>query len=98
MKSKKSKLKTIELQPLTDDLKAELAEMYGDDMLLADGFEDAFVGVGFQAGAPLAIYSRPACIEILIREQKMKLDWAIEYFEANTACAWVGPCTPLFIE
>tara|TARA_R110000868_G_scaffold180367_1_gene420989 strand:- start:109 stop:405 length:297 start_codon:yes stop_codon:yes gene_type:complete len=98
MKLKKSKFKAIKLQPLNDDLKAELAEIYGGDMLLADGFEDAFIGVGLQAGIPLAIYSRKACIEILVKEQKMELSWAIEYFEHNTACAWVGPCTPLFLE
>lgn len=98
MKSKKSLLKTIKIQPLTDALKAELAEIYGDDILLADGFEDAFVGIGVQSGVPLAIYSRPACIEILIRQQKMQSDWAEEYFEFNTACAYVGPNTPIFLE
>jgi hypothetical protein len=92
------KLKTIKLQPLTDALKDELGELYGDDLLLADGFEDAFLGVGLQAGAPFAIYSRPACIEILIRQQKMEPDWASEYFEFNTACAYVGPNTPIFLE
>ena len=91
------KLKTIKLQPLTDALKDELGDRY-EDLLLADGFEDAFIGVGLQAGVPSAIYSRPACIDILIRQQKMEPDWAEEYFEFNTACAYVGPNTPIFLE
>ena len=66
--------------------------------ILADGFEDAFIGMGWQCGnEPCAVYDRDKCIEILV-EQGMEHDDAVEYFGFNVQGAWVGPQTPIFLE
>jgi len=66
--------------------------------ILADGFEDAFIGMGWQGGnEPCAVYDREKCIEILV-EQGMEHDDAVEYFEFNVAGAYVGKQTPIFLE
>jgi hypothetical protein len=67
-------------------------------MLLADGFEDAFIGVGFQFNKNLAIYDRKKCIQILMERDKMSLDEAEEFFEFNVQGSYVGELTPVFVD
>lgn len=67
-----------------------------EQILLADGFEDAFVGIGRQFGKPVAIYDRSKCIEILM--ENMSEDEAEEYFSFNVEGAFVGEKTPIFLE
>lgn len=80
---------------IQDHIKAVL----GDDeiVLLADGLEDAFIGIGRQFNTPIAVYSRSKAIQCFI-DQGMTEEEAEEYFEFNTAGAWVGPQTPIFME
>ena len=68
-------------------------------MLLADGFNEAFVGTAHRSGMdqPVAAYDREKCIEILMRDGGTRND-AEEFFEYNVAGAWVGEQTPIFIE
>ena len=71
--------------------------MMNDGILLADGFDDAFIGVGHRCAAlPIAVYDMAKVIEILARD--MSLDEAVEYFEYNVAGSWVGEQTPLFVD
>lgn len=66
--------------------------------ILADGFDDAFVGMGWQCGnEPCIVYDRSKCIEILV-DQGMEYDDAVEYFEFNVAGAYVGKQTPIFLD
>ena len=81
------------------DLRKKIEDLIGDDetVLLADGFEDAFVGIGRQFGRPIAIYDRGKCIQILMRDE-MDYEVAEEYFQFNVEGAWVGDQTPIFLE
>ena len=71
----------------------------GDDetILLADGLENAFMGIGRQFTHPVAIYSYKKTIKILMR-QGMDREEAIEYFDYNIAGAFVGDQTPVFLQ
>lgn len=77
-----------------------IEDQVGDDqqVLLADGLEDAFIGIGsaFNA-APVAIYNRDKVIEILMARDGMTLDEAYEFFDFNIAGAYVGESTPIFM-
>lgn len=64
-------------------------------VLLADGLDDAFLGVDLTSDEPRAVYSIDGCIRILSKD--MSEDDAEEYFWFNVAGAHVGPQTPLFI-
>jgi hypothetical protein len=79
-------------------LKQKIEEVIGDDesILLADGFEDAFLGIGRQFNTAFAIYDREKCIEILMKN--MSNEEAEEYFCFNVQGAWVGEQTPVFLE
>ena len=83
-----------------DDINKKIEEMgFDENFLLADGFEEAFMGiVGGSTGSSQSYktcYDADKCIEILERE--MSNEEAVEYFEFNTLGAYVGECTPMFI-
>lgn len=65
--------------------------------MIAEGFEEAFIGIGQQYNRYFAIYDRDACIKILMERDGMDEDEAEEYFEFNVTGAWVGHGTPVFV-
>ena len=67
-----------------------------ENVLLAEGFEPAFVGIGRQFGKPIAVYDRDKCLALLSKD--MTYEDAIDYFEFNVSGAWVGEQTPIFLE
>jgi hypothetical protein len=66
------------------------------EILLADGFEDAFVGVALQFNKPIAVFDYDKCIEIL-QKDGMSTEDANEYFDYNVGGAYVGENTPAFL-
>lgn len=66
-------------------------------ILLADGLEEAFIGIGYQFHTPLAIYSKSKALQCLEKEGMSELE-AIEFFDYNIAGAYVGEQTPIFLE
>lgn len=67
-----------------------------EDTLLADGFEDALMGIGHQAHKPLAIYDYEKCIDILMERDGMDYAQALEWMEYHVVGAYVGEYTPIF--
>ena len=67
-------------------------------MVTADGFETAFVAVGFRYnGNDIAVYDYDLCINVLTDRDEMSLEEAHEYMDYNVVGAYVGEETPLFI-
>jgi hypothetical protein len=81
-----------------EQLIESIQDVYSDsEIMLADGLEDAFIGIATQHGRPPhAVYDREKCIEILAQE--MSRDEAEEYFSFNIECAYVGESTPSFLD
>lgn len=68
-----------------------------EEVLLADGYEEAFVGIARRFdGAPFAVYDRNKCIKIL-NEGGLNSEEAEEYFQFNVEGAYMGENTPAFI-
>jgi len=66
-------------------------------MLKADGFDQAIIGIARRCGQPdLVAYSVTKCLEVLMREG-LTYEEAVDYFEFNTAGAWVGEETPVWV-
>jgi len=74
-----------------------LSSNYEDEILLADGFEKAFIGIGYRLDTPCAIYDTDECLKILMQDG-MNWDQAVEYFEFNVSGSYVGEQTPIFID
>mgnify|MGYP003643144385 CR=1 FL=1 len=70
-----------------------------ENILFADGFEEAFVGVIRSCGAvPKACYDYDKCIEVLTSRDNMSHEEAVEFFEFNVIGAYVGEYTPAFLD
>ena len=79
-------------------LSNKIHEEYPDmEILLADGFDDAFIRIGQQFSKFMAVYDKSKCIEILT-DQGMSDDEAMEYFDYNVTGSYMGDNTPVFIE
>jgi hypothetical protein len=82
---------------MTPDVRAWIAE-FNPDALLADGFEDALLGVAERCSQPvLAVYDTARCLQILQRRDGMTAEEAAEFFSFNTLGAWAGPHSPLYL-
>lgn len=66
---------------------------YDEEILKADGFDDAVIGI--EQGSMRLIYSVTRCIEILV-EEGMDTEDAIEHFDFNVAGSYVGEKTPIW--
>ena len=73
----------------------KISEEY-PDLLKADGFDDAIIGVVERIGIQAICYDQEKVIEILMKD--MTYEEAVEYFEFNIAGAWVGESTPFFLQ
>ena len=59
-----------------------LQELEDNECLLADGFDDALIGIT-EGMNPVSVYDTDKCIEVLIRDSKMNHEDAVEYFYFN---------------
>jgi hypothetical protein len=66
-----------------------------EEVQLAEGLENAFVGIARQFDRVFAVYDREKCLEILTKD--MAWEEAEEYFQFNVEGAYVGENTPAFI-
>jgi len=75
----------------------EIVEYYQDEEILkTDGFDDAVIGIDEKSMR--LIYSVRRCIEILITEEDMSLEDALEHFSFNVSGSYVGEKTPIWCE
>lgn len=78
----------------TNTMLDEIVDAYGDEnFLIADGFNDAILGI--DENTYRLIYSVKACIDILI-SQGMNDEDAMEYFNFNVSGAYMGEKTPIW--
>ena len=76
----------------------EILTEHNSEALLADGFEDALIGVGeVFSRPPLAVYDRNKCLEILMKRDGMTDEEAEEFFTYNVSGSWVGENTPIYV-
>jgi hypothetical protein len=84
----------------------DFIDIYADDehkdnILLADGLDEAFLGLAHrdgEHGKQVAVYGIYSCIYTLQLKNKWKWEEAEEYFHHNTRWTYVGEYTPMFIE
>jgi len=71
-------------------------DIVGDhgNVLKADGFDEAIIGVATDFTEPRLIYSVSKCLEILQRD--MSEEDAMEHFTYNVSGAYVGEQTPIW--
>lgn len=95
MASKEPSAKEVEeaQHPVTRE---DVAEAF-PDVLFADGFDGAIMGVIARPGdKAFVVYDSHKCIDILVG-QGLEASEAEEHFHFNVSGGWVGPQTPGFL-
>ena len=75
-----------------ESLKSEFPD---DELIIADGFDDAILGYDVDNGR--IVYSISLCIEILIDNEGMNEEEALDHFYYNVKGSYIGERTPLYI-
>jgi len=65
-----------------------------DSVLLADGFDDALIGITEKG---IAVYSIKSCIDCLMSANGWSEEEAVEWMEYNVCDAYVGPMSPIYV-
>lgn len=83
---------------MTFEEKKDLLAEANEAALLADGFEDALIGMGtvFSNG-PIAVYDFEKRIEVLKKRDGRSDEEAREYMDFNVTGAFAGEHTPAFV-
>lgn len=75
----------------------DIIEMYSEDELLkADGFDDAVIGV--ESNTLRLVYDVDKMVDILIKRDGMTGEDAMDYLNFNVISAYVGVQTPIYIQ
>ena len=83
-----------------DNIKLKIEDIaeINPEAMMADGFDDAVLGMCIQfGGEPVVAYDYNKCIEILKERDGMDRTEAIDYLEFNVLGSYVGLHTRVFI-
>mgnify|MGYP003327860834 FL=1 len=79
-------------------IRETIAEDYPDLLVLEPNyFDKAIIGMVQRIGLDAICYDRDKVLEILMEEEGMSFEDAVEHFEYNIIGSWVGDSTPLFL-
>lgn len=67
-----------------------------DDFLYPTGFESAIIGVDLNNR--VLIMDSTKILELLMQRDGMSEEEAVEYFEYNISCAYIGEKTPIYAD
>ena len=74
----------------------QILEQYPDEgFLRADHLDNAVIGIEY--GTMRLVYSVEKCIDIMVKDQNMDRDEAIDFLEFNTFGTFAGERTPVWV-
>jgi hypothetical protein len=77
-------------------IKEFIEEFAQDEVMLADGFDSAFMGIASINETDVAVYDEVECINVL-RRDGMSGSEAREYFDFNVKGSHIGDQTPVYV-
>ncbi len=82
----------------SEDVREHLSNVFGNDLLFADGFDSAIIGVssGFDSGR--VIYDIEKMICICVSKDGMSEEDATEHIYYNVIGSYVGEKTPIYMD
>jgi len=69
-----------------------------DQTLFADGFDKAIVGVDLVSSPPRIIYDKSKMIDVLVHQEELSIEDAIDFLAYNVWGAYVGLGTPIYMD
>lgn len=79
-------------------IKETIIDLYGDtdEIVFADGLDEAIIG--FEPNEWKVVYSRTKCMNVLMEQENIGEEEALEFLEYNTFNSYIGDKTPLWVE
>lgn len=82
---------------MTEEIRKKLTDIYGEELIFADGFDDAIVGVAGGHDSQRVVYCYGSMVEACMKEAGMIYEDAVEWIEYNTMGSYVGRHTPIYV-
>lgn len=79
-------------------IREEMCDRYGDELLFADGYDNAIIGVCAGHDSGRVVYCVSKMVECCVQEMGMSYEDAWEWLEYNTFGAYVGKQTPIYVD
>tara|TARA_Y100001938_G_scaffold22642_1_gene29287 strand:- start:2460 stop:2723 length:264 start_codon:yes stop_codon:yes gene_type:complete len=77
--------------------KQELSDIYGKELIFADGFDDAIIGVAAGFDSARVVYCYASMVEVMMNDKDMNYEDALDWIEYNTLGSYVGKNTPIYV-
>tara|TARA_B100002019_G_scaffold27571_1_gene21478 strand:- start:2312 stop:2575 length:264 start_codon:yes stop_codon:yes gene_type:complete len=77
--------------------KQELSDIYGKELIFADGFDDAIIGVAAGFDSARVVYCYASMVEVMMNDKNMNYEDALDWIEYNTLGSYVGKNTPIYV-
>jgi len=77
--------------------KQELSDIYGNELIFADGFDDAIIGVAAGFDSARVVYCYASMVEVMMNDKNMNYEDALDWIEYNTLGSYVGKNTPIYV-
>ena len=77
--------------------KQELSDIYGKELIFADGFDDAIIGVAAGFDSARVVYCYTSMVEVMMKDNSMSYEDALDWVEFNTIGSYVGKNTPIYV-
>ena len=78
-------------------LREKLSDIYGKELIFADGFDDAIIGVACGFDSQRVVYCYTSMIETMMKENEVSYEDALDWIEYNTLGSYVGKNTPIYV-
>ena len=91
-------MKCTDEQDKTMGKREQLADRYSNDLLFADGYDSAIIGVAIGFDSERVVYDVEKMIEVCMKDANIPYEEASEWLEYNTFGAYVGDNTPIYME
>ena len=78
-------------------VREKLSDIYGKELIFADGFDDAIVGVAAGFDSPRVVYCYTSMVEVMMKDNDMDYENALEWVEYNTVGSYIGKHTPIYV-
>ena len=82
---------------MAKNIREKLSDSYGEELIFADGFDDAIIGVATGFDSQRVVYCYVSMIETMMKEDDISYEDALDWIEYNTLGSYVGKNTPIYV-
>tara|TARA_Y100001973_G_scaffold95089_1_gene147985 strand:- start:2494 stop:2760 length:267 start_codon:yes stop_codon:yes gene_type:complete len=82
---------------MAKNIREKLSDSYGEELIFADGFDDAIIGVATGFDSQRVVYCYVSMIETMMKEDDISYEDALDWIEYNTLGSYIGKNTPIYV-